>query len=146
MKLSASAGRSQENDWLSHTASVGASRELFKKNTEISMAYSATRNKIGRAMDPIFEKSLIAHTAEFSIGQLLDRKSRAGLAYTFQDLRGFQSSPYRFVRTSDGVAMAEVHPRTRRRHALTAFVLRSLPEAWLDARSHRSIVMSPYPA
>ncbi len=132
--------RSQENDWLSHTASLAGSRELFQKNTVLSAGYGFTRNKIGRAMDPSFERSLLSHSAEVSVGQLLDRKSRGGIAYSFQALSGFQSSPYRYVAASDGTTVPERHPDKRRRHALSAFVLRSLTpraSARIDYRLYR---------
>ena len=125
-RYSLGVNRSQENDWLSHSVSAGASREFFERNTIVTAGYALTRNKIGRAMDPNFEESLLAQSAEISIGQLLDRKSRAGVVYTFQALRGFQSSPYRYVAARDGATVAEIHPDKRKRHALSVFVLRSL--------------------
>tara|TARA_R110002096_G_scaffold434832_1_gene658029 strand:+ start:3841 stop:4896 length:1056 start_codon:yes stop_codon:yes gene_type:complete len=131
--LSMGANRSQENDWLSHTVSTGVSREFFERNTIVTAAYAFTRNKVGRAMDPNFEESLRAHSAEISVGQLLDRQTRAGVAYTFQALNGFQSSPYRYVAATDGASTPEIHPETRKRHALSAFALRSLTP-WLSSR------------
>ncbi len=136
-KVSMGATRSQENDWLSHTIAAGASREFFERNTIVTAGYAFTRNKVGRAMDPTFEESLLAHSAEISVGQLLDRKTRAGVAYTFQALSGFQSSPYRYVAATDGATVAEVHPERRKRHALSAFALRSLTPRLSTRLSYR---------
>lgn len=135
--VSIGASRSQENDWLSHTVTAGVSREFFERNTIVTAGYAFTRNKVGRAMDPNFEESLRAHTGEVSVGQLLDRNTRAGVAYTMQALSGFQSSPYRYVAATDGATVAEIHPDTRMRHALSGFVLRSLTPQLSTRLSYR---------
>ncbi len=119
-------GRSQENDWLSHTVSLGTSREFFQRNTILSANYGFTNNKIGRNMDPNFERGLTVNSAEVAVGQLIDRTTRAGVAYTFQRLVGYQSSPYRYVTATDGSTVPETHPTKRARHALSTFILRSL--------------------
>lgn len=118
--------RSQENDWLSNAVFVSASRELFQKNTVVSASYGLTLNTVGRASDPNFERSLDSHSAEAGVSQLIDGKTRVGGAYTLQVLSGYISSPYRFVSATDGTRVPERHPDSRIRHALSAFVVRSL--------------------
>jgi len=125
--------RSQENDWLSHSASAGASREFFSRNTTVRGGLALTKNRVGRSKDPKFERTLNVQTLELGVDQLLDKATRAGLAYTFQRNAGFQSSPYRYVPASDGSILAERHPEKRQRHALSAYVLHALSER-LSAR------------
>jgi hypothetical protein len=118
--------RSQENDWLSNVISVGASRELFQRNTVVSISYGLVLNTVGRASDPTFERDLDGHNFELGASQLLDRKTRAGAAYTLQYWSGYMASPYRYVRAADGTSGPERHPDTRTRHALSGYVVRSL--------------------
>jgi hypothetical protein len=124
--LSVGYTHSQENDWLSHAVALGASRELFQRNTRLSIGYGLTLNTVGRAMDPNFERSIDSHSAEVGVSQLLDPKTRLGGAYTLQYLKGFLSSPYRYVVAADGTRVPERHPDRRIRHALSGYVVRSL--------------------
>ncbi len=118
--------RSEENDWRSHAMNIGTARELFERNTRVSLNYGYTSNQVGRAKDPVFLKSLRVHGAELGVTQLVDRRTRVGLSYTLQLLHGFQASPYRYVSASDGSTMAEVHPDRRQRHALSGFAQRAM--------------------
>jgi len=121
--------RSEENDWRSLSVQIGTAREFFQRNTRVSAAFGFTSNDVGRAMDPNFEESLTAMSLELGVGQLIDKKTRVGAAYSFQGLSGFQSSPYRYVSTLDGASVAELHPDSRLRHALSGFAMRSLHES-----------------
>ncbi len=121
--------RSEENDWRSLSLQAGTAREFFQRNTRVSASFAFTNNDVGRARDPNFEESLTSTSMELGIGQLIDQKTRIGGAYSFQRLNGFQSSPYRFVSTLDGSTMAELHPGTRLRHAISGFAMRSLHES-----------------
>lgn len=120
--------RSQENDWLSHAVFVAGSKELFQKNTLVSASYALTVNTVGRASDPNFERSIDSHSGELGLSQLIDAKTRVGGAYTLQFLSGYLSSPYRFVSAADGSRVPERHPDSRIRHAVSAFVQRSLSQ------------------
>lgn len=121
--------QSQENDWRSHAISVGASRELFQRNTVVSASYGLVMNTVGRAFDPNFEQSLDGHTAEVAASQLVDAKTRVGGAYTIQYWSGYMASPYRFVTAMDGSRGPERHPDSRFRQALSGYALRSLADA-----------------
>lgn len=125
-ELSLGVVRSEENDWRSLSLQLGSAREFFQRNTRLSASLGITKNEIGRAQDPNFEESLTALSMEFGVGQLVDKKTRVGGSYSFQRLTGYQSSPYRYVSTTDGATMAESHPDSRLRHALSGFAMRSL--------------------
>jgi hypothetical protein len=116
---------SAENDWQSHAISAALSRDLAHKNAKLSLAYGYTRNRVGRAGDPSFEKALAVHGADVGLAQIVDRKTLATLSYTISHASGYQGSPYRFIMT-EGFAAPEVTPETRLRHAITARVLRAL--------------------
>ena len=110
---------SSENDWQSHAIELGLSRDLANKNAKLSIGYGFTRNSVGRAHDPNFEKTLDVHGAQLGLAQILDKKTLASITYTLSALSGYQGSPYRFVTTMDGVVAPETPPEERARHALT---------------------------
>jgi hypothetical protein len=110
---------STENDWQSHALELGLSRDLAKKNAKLSVGYGFTRNYVGRAHDPNFEKTLDVHSAQIGFSQILDKKTLASASYTLAAVSGYQGSPYRFVTTMDGVVAPESPPEERMRHAFT---------------------------
>jgi hypothetical protein len=133
--LSAGYVTSGENDWRSHTALLGVSRQIFEKNTTLSAGYAYTDNRIGRAYDPMFERSLVVHGGEVGVSQLLDDRTLVGATYTVQHSVGYHASPYRFVTTASGLASPELHPGDRTRHGVTLRVLRAIGDAAsLDAQ------------
>jgi hypothetical protein len=110
---------SSENDWQSHAFELGLTRDLAKKNAKLGIGYSFTRNYVGRARDPNFEKTLDVHAAQLGLSQILGKKTLASMTYSFSSVSGYQGSPYRFVTTMDGVVLPESPPEERRRHAAT---------------------------
>jgi Protein of unknown function (DUF3570) len=127
--LSLSMTHSQENDWESFAPSAGLSVDLFKRNTTLSAGYGFVHNRVGRSGDPGFEEQLQAHTAEVAVAQVIDRRSLLDVRYTFQASLGYQSSPYRYIRSFGTVfSVLERHPSERIRHALTTSGLRHLAD------------------
>ncbi len=118
--------RSAENDWTSYSPQLTSSFELFEKNTTLSFGYGFSYNQVGRSGDPNFEQRLDAHTTQLGVTQLLDKKTLLGAAYTLSFAKGWQSSPYRYVRIAAGPSVLERHPETRLRHAGTLNALRHL--------------------
>lgn len=126
LELSLAFTRSQENDWASNAIAAGVARELFQRNTRVQLGYGLTFNQIGRASDPTFERSLDSHLVNLGVSQLVDPATRVGAAYTLQVLRGFQSSPYRYVLAEDLSRTLESHPEDRLRHAIVLNSARSI--------------------
>ncbi len=127
MDLTLAFVRSAENDWLSYAPSINYGLDLLQRNTRLSVAYAFSYNRVGRAGDPNFEQRADNHSAELGLTQVLDKKSLVGLSYTFQYAKGWQSSPYRYVTTRNGLySFLEQHPDERFRHAITATALRYL--------------------
>jgi hypothetical protein len=111
---------SGENDWHSHAVELGFARDLANKNAKLSLGAGFTRNAVGRAHDPTFEKQLDIAGAQLGLSQVLGKKTLASLAYTLSHASGYQGSPYRFVTTMGGFSAPESPPDTRTRHAVTA--------------------------
>jgi hypothetical protein len=122
--------RSVENDWASHALSASLGRDFAGKNTRVELAFAYVRNAVGRAADANFHRRLDSYQGACSVMQLIDAKSFVTLGYTLQRNDGYQSSPYRYVVTSDRqFAQAETHPGTRLRHALAVTGQRHVLEA-----------------
>ena len=126
---------SGENDWQSHAIELGASRDLAKKNAKLTFGYGFTRNYVGRAHDPNFEKLLDIHGAQLGLSQIVGKKTLVTIAYTLSHASGYQGSPYRFIMTANGFSAPESPPESRTRHAITARILQTLGTAnVLDAQ------------
>lgn len=129
MDVSAGYLTSGENDWRSHTVLAGVRRQMFQKNTTLSLGYAFTDNRIGRAFDPNFERDLVVHGAELGLSQLLDDRTLVSASYTLQRSDGYHASPYRYVTTTTGLASPELHPADRTRHGVTLRGLRAIGDA-----------------
>lgn len=119
--------RSQENDWLSNSPSANVGWDLFKRNTRLTLGYGFSHNAVGRSGDPSFAQRLHIHTVQAGLNQLIDKKTILSLTYWLQHADGWQSSPYRYVSTRNGLyGFLETHPDQRVRHALAISGLRYL--------------------
>jgi hypothetical protein len=125
--------RSQEQDWASNSFQVGVGRDFLQRNLRVEANLGLVLNRIGRASDPVFEEKMKTYYGELGVSQLLDAKSRAGVSYGLQRLRGYQASPYRYVEATDGTRMPETHPDLRMRHSVSSYALRELT-SWLAGR------------
>jgi len=120
---------SGENDWQSQALELGVSRELAHKNARLTVGVGVTRNHVGRAHDPSFEKTLDVGGAQLGLAQVLGKKTLATVAYTVSHARGYQGSPYRFIMMMDRLAAPESPPEARTRHALTGRILQVIGRA-----------------
>jgi hypothetical protein len=121
--LSASYRRSVENDWGSHTGSIGGSHDFSNHNFTLGLGASFAHNDVGRADDRNFSEKLRAYGGTLSATVVVSRNDLLSLTYAPSFLQGYQGSPYRFARYFDSVAGAvvsgpEVVPEKRFRHAL----------------------------
>lgn len=115
---------SHENDYLSNTIATGLDKELFDKNTTLSLGYAVSLNDVGRAHDANFSRSLDVQSASASWTQILSETLIGQLTYELTDASGFQSSPYRFVPVRPSLDAApefwvmETDPDSRWRNAV----------------------------
>jgi len=120
---------SGENDWQSHAIELGLSRDLANKNAKLTIGYGFTRNYVGRAHDPTFEKLLDVQGAQLGLSQVLGKRTLATIAYTLSHASGYQGSPYRFITLMDGFSAPESPPEARTRHAVSARVMHVFGDA-----------------
>jgi Protein of unknown function (DUF3570) len=125
---------SGENDWHSHAIELGIARDVANKNAKLSLALGFTRNYVGRAHDPSFEKLLDVGGAQLGFSQVLGRRTLATIAYTLSYASGYQGSPYRFVTVMDEFSAPESPPEERTRHAVTLRVMHSFDRDVVDAQ------------
>jgi len=85
---------SGENDWQSHAVELGYSHDLAHKNAKLSIGYGFTRNDVGRAHDPTFERRLDVQGAQLGLAQVAGKKTLVTVAYTLTprplDTRGLR--------------------------------------------------------
>jgi hypothetical protein len=120
---------SGENDWQSHAIELGFSRDLAKKNAKLTVGYGFTRNYVGRAHDPTFEKLLDVQGAQIGLSQVVDKRTLVTIAYTLSHASGYQGSPYRFITTMGGFSAPESPPESRTRHAFTVRAMHAIGDA-----------------
>lgn len=114
---------SNEPDWKSHTVSAGGSRDLWDRRLTIAAGASLGTNAIGRADDANFGEELRSAGGNLSAAVVVSRTSIVSVNYSFNALRGYQASPYRFAQfmsPASRLALSgpETHPESRDRHAL----------------------------
>jgi hypothetical protein len=113
---------SVENDWQSHTANAGLTRDLLQHNLTLGIGGTFVHNSVGRAGDPNFRRRLLVGGGNVSLTATASPRDLVSLSYTLAYLSGYQASPYRYVFFAEGIgraSVAETDPDTRMRHALT---------------------------
>lgn len=114
---------SGEPDWTSHSFRLGASHDFFDHQLTIGVGGSLTLSAVGRADDANFHRDLTQGTGSVDAAIVASRNDLVSVSYSLMILRGFQSSPYRFVFIDDpntpglGIGNPETHPDGRLRHA-----------------------------
>jgi hypothetical protein len=112
-----------ENDWESHTANAGWSRDLVQHNVTVGLGGTLVHNAVGRAGDRSFHRTLWLGGGTAFVTITPSPRDLVNVSYTLAYLDGYQASPYRFVffngPAGSRAAVPETDPETRTRHALT---------------------------
>jgi hypothetical protein len=107
---------------------------------------AASRDQVGRAGDPGFERAARNLSARIGLTQLLDTETFVQLVYEVMSAHGYNSSPYRYVGigTADGrcrggafYCIPEANPSERLRHAFALNARRALGERWALGLGYR---------
>src|SRR5205823_872371 len=89
---------SVEHDYSSHNANLNLARDLFQRNTTLSLGLTFADNAVGRSGDQAFHRQLLVFGLSAGWTQTFAPKTIGQLSYTFSYADGYQASPYRFVR------------------------------------------------
>jgi hypothetical protein len=112
-----------ENDWESHTANLGWSRDLSQHNVTLGLGGTLVHNAVGRSGDRNFHRTLWLGGGSAFVSFTPSPRDLLNVSYTLAYLSGYQASPYRFVffasPSGSRGAVPETDPDTRVRHALT---------------------------
>nr|HEX4318043.1 DUF3570 domain-containing protein [Kofleriaceae bacterium] len=139
LTISGSYSFSRENDYLSHTFGVTATRDFDDKNTTLSLGYGASLNTVGRANDDNFSRSLTVQHVAATWTQVFSPATIGQLTYELEYADGYQASPYRFVPVRLSVDAApefwvpETDPETRYRHSFVVGVNHALGDDSVQA-------------
>ncbi|HIA00623.1 MAG TPA: DUF3570 domain-containing protein, partial [Myxococcales bacterium] len=132
--LSAGGVYSLENDYSSHSLSLGLSTELLQRNLTVALGYGFTDSDVGRASDTLFDRDLDSHVFTATLTQVLSPKLIMQVGYFLGALQGYQSSPYRMVSLVSGASSPESTPDERIRHAVVLGIKNALAStAFLSA-------------
>lgn len=114
---------SHENDWDSHTISVGGSRDLFHHNLTLAAGASYVDNRVGRADDMNFDKHMRTYGGSVRAVWTATPVDIFTTSYDVSRSTGYQASPYRYAFVDDPsgapIAFPEEVPDLRMRHAIT---------------------------
>jgi hypothetical protein len=140
--LGARALASLESDYRSLAAPLSASAEWLERRLTTRVQYRLTLDSVGRSGSTAEWRSLRSDALFGEVGVVLDRASVATLSYEGQLQRGFQASPYRFVRVEwtglgQPIAVPEALPETRVRHAAALGARRALSDSFFARASYR---------
>jgi len=123
-QLGGSYMHARERDYLSNGGSLTISRELFQKNTTISLRGGFMSNVVGRADDPLYQAPMTDWSGDLALTQIFTPTTIAQLNVTVARTNGMIASPYRKVRVNMGsaadplvVLMPENEPGDRFRFA-----------------------------
>ena len=115
---------SAENDWWSHTASLGGSVDLDDHRVTLSLGGAYGYNDVGRASDPTFGREMHTGNLRAALTWVATPEDLWSLGYDFGLVAGYQESPYRYARiaselSSNLLRAPENVPDQRLRHAVT---------------------------
>lgn len=97
-QLGASYVHARERDYLSNGGSLSASRELFQKNTTLSLRAGFMSNFVGRADDPLYQAPMTDWSADLAVTQIFTPTTIMQVNATVARSNGMMASPYRKVR------------------------------------------------
>lgn len=150
LALGASYRYSTEYDYESHGGSLGVASDFADKAANASLTLRAYFDKVGRAGDANFERDVTQLSARAAFTQVLGPDTLVQAIYEVTSQRGYQSSPYRFVRfaeTADAVprtcqlplmmCLPERSPEERLRHAIAVTGRHALTGALSAGASYR---------
>lgn len=135
-KLDVGGQISRENFYAADTAMVSISRDLNKGNTTIAGGYSFSLNQPQLHPTQSVENQY-AHDLFFSVTQTLTKNTILQLAYDYNRISGYQSSPFLRTRVNDIMVVGNT-PDLRSRQAVVVRLRQALPgDTYLQADYRR---------
>lgn len=114
---------STENDWWSHTVSLGGQRDVLGHGLTLGAGASYVDNSVGRRDDMTFHEKMRVLGGQLRAVWPASRDDIFQVSYDLSRIDGYQASPYRhaFAEGPSGarIAFPENVPERRVRHALT---------------------------
>jgi hypothetical protein len=120
--------RSEENDYLSETLSLGVTQALFSRNSTLSLSVRRMSDVIRPTWNKAKVHELSTHGAALGLTQVLTKVTMLRLGADVADMQGYLANPYAFVQVGnlDTLPFAETHPEQRQRIDLSAGLKQSL--------------------
>lgn len=120
--------RSEENDYLSETLSLGVTQALFSRNSTLSLSVRRMADVIRPTWNKAAVRELSTHGAALGLTQVLSKRTMLRLGVDVADMQGYLANPYAFVQVGalDTLPFAETHPGQRQRIDLSGSLKQSL--------------------
>jgi hypothetical protein len=132
---------SLEEDWRAQQVGLAWKREMAQSNATLGLESTVGWDEItplGEDGSILSEDQRVSVSAVGSWAQTLDVRTQSRLSLELGRVGGFQSNPYRSVRT-DSTIVPETHPRERLRSSLSGEILR-----YFDTRSSARLIYRFY--
>ncbi len=133
---------SQEIDYVSNSVIGTYSKEMFQRNTTLSVRGQLILDQVGKILDngDIEQNDKRSFWGVVRVSQLLSTTATLDVSYDGLYHNGFLSDPYRTVQVFDQnnayVSVEEKHPTSRLRHAFAGRVTKMLPEVGASVMSN----------
>ncbi|MDH5232503.1 MAG: DUF3570 domain-containing protein [Gammaproteobacteria bacterium] len=123
---------SLEQDYRSHTPSIGLSRDFNMRNTTLGLLYAHNVDQVKGSYMEVAEDKRVNNLA-LSLTQVLHRSSLVSVAYTLQNNQGYLATGNRQIMLDNGLLSDEYLPSQRLRQAVGLRFIQWLP---LNAALH----------
>ena len=120
--------RSQENDYLSETLSLGDSVNFFDRNTTLTVSGVHMADKSTPTWLKSFSRDVYTNGADIGLTQVFTRLTQGRLTLSYADAQGYLADPYAFIKvgTSDQPIPAR-HPEERQRVDAAVLLRQAMP-------------------
>jgi hypothetical protein len=120
--------RSQENDYLSESVTLGAAFNFFDRNTTLTVSGVHMADRSTPVWLKSFSKSLYTNGVDLGVTQVFTRLTQGRLTLSYADAQGYLADPYAFVKVlgSDQPVPAR-HPAERQRVDAAVLLKQALP-------------------
>jgi hypothetical protein len=117
--------RSQENDYLSQTLSLGLAQDFFQRDSSVELTARHSDNSIQPTWDKARIEGMQANAATLGLTQVLTRRTQARVSAELGQEQGFLSDPYAFIEVASfSLAPVAAREPDERLHAVAGGLLR----------------------
>jgi hypothetical protein len=124
----ASYTRSQENDYLSETLSLGSSWNFFQRNTTLTLSGVHMADVSTPTWAKDFSRSLYTNGVDVGLTQVFSASNEGRVTLSYADAQGYLADPYAFIQVgTQDLPVPARHPEERQRVDAALILKQALP-------------------